>query len=264
MINMIHGDGMVQPNIMQDRLQELFPVHYRNGNILMINADCMEVMKHIKEKESELSCVDPPYGIGVSNHEQIGTSKKHKVKDWDNHIPTKEYFNELKRISKNQIIFGINYFDGFGLMGGRIVWNKLGKDIGRRKVCPTFSECEIAYYSGSNNVKMFSYTYIGNVQGNDYQILWGDTNRIHPTQKPVALYKWLLSNYAKPGDRILDTHGGSGSICIACHDLGYDLTWMELDADYYKAAVERYQNHAAQATLFEPAELTKETQGGLF
>ena len=84
-------------------------------------------------------------------------------------------------------------------------------------------------------------------------------SRIHPTQKPVALYKWLLSRYAKPGDRILDTHGGSGSICIACHDLGYDLTWMELDADYYKAAVERYKNHAAQASLFDPAELTKET-----
>ena len=89
-------------------------------------------------------------------------------------------------------------------------------------------------------------------------------DRIHPTQKPVALYKWLLSHYAKPGDKILDTHGGSGSICIACHDLGYDLTWMELDKDYYEAACKRYQNHAAQATLFEPAELTKETQGDLF
>ena len=83
--------------------------------------------------------------------------------------------------------------------------------------------------------------------------------RIHPTQKPIALYKWLLSRYAKPGDRILDTHGGSGSICIACHDLGYDLTWMELDADYYEAAVERYKNHAAQASLFDPVELTKST-----
>jgi site-specific DNA-methyltransferase (adenine-specific) len=84
--------------------------------------------------------------------------------------------------------------------------------------------------------------------------------RIHPTQKPVALYKWLLSRYAKPGDRILDTHGGSGSICIACHDLGFDLTWMELDADYYKAACERYQRHAAQADLFEPKEIFKPAQ----
>ena len=136
------------------------------------------------------------------------------------------------------------------LNGGRIIWNKLGKDIGRRKVAPTFSECEIAYYSGANNVKMYSYTYIGNVQGNDYQILWSNTNRIHPTQKPVKLYEWLLMNYAKDGDKILDTHLGSGSIAIACHNLGFDLTACELDKDYFEAAMKRLKQHQAQLTMF--------------
>ena len=91
-----------------------------------------------------------------------------------------------------------------------------------------------------------------------------DCGKIHPTQKPVALYKWLLSRYAKPGDKILDTHGGSGSICIACHDLGYDLTWMELDADYYEAACKRYKDHAAQAVLFEPQEIRQKTYNNEF
>lgn len=218
--------------------------------ITITNEDNMELMARYPDKYFDLAIVDPPYGIGVSNTEQIGTSKKHKIKDWDNHIPTLEYFNELKRVSKKQIIWGVNYFDGFGLNGGRIIWNKLGKDIGRRKVAPTFSECEIAYYSGANNVKMFSYTYIGNVQGNDYQILWSETNRIHPTQKPVELYKWLLDKYANQGNKILDTHLGSGSIAIACHDYGFELTACELDAEYYDKAIQRIKNHVSQQKLF--------------
>ena len=261
MINMIHGDGMVQPNIMQDRLQELFPVHYRKGNILMINADCMEVMKHIKEKEVELSCVDPPYGIGESGKKRENTKsdkwkspyqKEHNPKEWDNFPPQQSYFDELVRVSDNQIIWGANYFvDKIKKPSmGWVFWDKKngGSD---------FSDGELAYTSFDKGLRKFEYLWNGFQKQKPEE-------RFHPTQKPVALYKWLLSRYAKPGDRILDTHGGSGSICIACHDLGYDLTWMELDADYYKAAVARYQNHAAQATLFEPAELTKETQGDLF
>jgi len=221
---------------LQDRLQELFPVHYRNGNILMINADCMEVMKHIKEKEVELSCVDPPYGIGIST--------------WDSAIPPRVYFNELFRVSKNQIIWGGNYFNLIN-NSNFIVWNK-------KPFLKTQNECEIAYCSLQKTNTVYDYQYAGNFENGkvDYQ----KEKLIHICQKPVALYKWLLSRYAKPGDRILDTHGGSGSICIACHDLGFDLTWMELDEDYYKAAVARYKNHAAQATLFAPAELTKATE----
>ena len=172
-----------------------------------ITNECnMKLMARYEDNHFDLAIVDPPYGLGISNTEQIGKSKKHKIKNWDNSIPNQVYFKELKRVSKNQIIWGVNYFDGMCLNGGRIIWNKLGKDIGRRKVPSSFSECEIAYYSGANNVKMYSYTYIGNVQGNNYQVLWSNTNRIHPTQKPTQLYEWLLMNYAKKGDKILDTH----------------------------------------------------------
>ena len=218
---------------------------------MLITNECnMKLMARYEDNHFDLAIVDPPYGLSMANYEQIGTSKKHKKKNWDNNIPNKEYFTELKRVSKKQIIWGVNYFDGMCLNGGRIIWNKLGKDIGRRKVAPTFSECEIAYYSDANNVKMYSYTYIGNVQGNDYQILWGNTNRIHPTQKPIALYEWLLMNYAKEGDKILDTHLGSGSIAIACHNLGYDLTACELDKEYYDAAIKRIEQHKAQIRMF--------------
>jgi len=217
---------------------------------MIYNQDCMEAMKEMSDNQFDLAIVDPPYGLGISNTEQIGTSKKHKIKDWDNSIPKQEYFEELKRVSNKQIIWGVNYFDGMCLNGGRIIWNKLGKDIGRRKVAPTFSECEIAYYSGANNVKMYSYTYIGNVQGNNYQILWSNTNRIHPTQKPIELYEWLLMNYAKEGDTILDTHLGSGSIAIACHNLGFELTGYEIDKEYFEAAKKRIEQHKQQGRLW--------------
>ena len=132
----------------------------------------------------------------------------------------------------------------------RIIWNKLGRDIGRRKVAPTFSECEIAYYSGANNVKMFSYTYIGNVQGNNYQILWSETNRIHPTQKPIELYDWLLHNYAKPNDLILDTHLGSGSSRIAAYKGGFNFVGFEIDQEYYEKQEKRFNDFKSQLRLF--------------
>lgn len=220
-------------------------------NIEITNEDNMLLMKRYPDNYFDLAIVDPPYAIGIAKTEQIGTSKKHAIKDWDNNPPTREYFEELKRVSKEQIIWGVNYFEGHELTGGRIIWNKLGKDIGRRKVAPTFSECELAYYSGANNIKMFSYTYIGNVQGNNYQILWSETNRIHPTQKPVELYEWLLMNYATEGDKILDTHLGSGSIALACHNLGYELTACELDKEYFDASIKRIKNHVAQIRMFQ-------------
>ena len=211
----------------------------------------MEYMKSLSDNAFDLAIVDPPYGIDIASKSKLsGTSKKeYEIKNWDENIPTIEYFNELKRISKNQIIWGANYFDGVGLNGGGIVWNKLGTQIGKRNPLPTLSDCEIAYCSMRNNVKMFSYTQIGNVYGNDYQIDWKQ-DRIHPTQKPVALYEWLLTNYAKQGDKILDTHLGSGSHAIACNNLGFELVGLELDSDYFKASCERISKEAQQERLF--------------
>ncbi len=208
--------------------------------IEMLNCDCMEYMATLPDKAFDLAIVDPPYGIG----EKFKGGKSGKMqfnevveKGWDA-VPTKEYFDELFRVSNNQIIWGGNYFV---LPPSRcwIVWDKIiSEDF-------SLSMAEMAWTSFDEITKIFRMA-TPKTSG----------TKIHPTQKPVALYKWLLSRYAKPGDRILDTHGGSGSICIACHDLGYDLTWMELDADYYEAACNRYKMHAAQASLFDPVELT--------
>ena len=219
--------------------------------IEMLNCDCMEYMATLPDKAFELAIVDPPYGIGNFN----SSKTKHKAVTWNEFIPTDLYFSELKRVSKNQIIWGGNYY---GLKGGAIIHDKLGSE--KHKNSATLSDADIAYQSFNNLIKIFRYTWKGNVQGN--AIVW-DCQKIHPCEKPVQLYKWLLQHYAKPGDRILDTHGGSGSICIACHDLGFDLAWMELDADYYAAAVKRYKTHAAQTVLFEPVEGKKPVQGDL-
>ena len=220
-------------------------------SIELLNTDCMTYMKGLDDNAFELALVDPPYGIGVANKSKMtGASKKeYAIKTWDDNVPPIEYFEELRRVSKNQIIWGANYFDGVGLNGGAIIWNKLGKDIGRREPMPNLSDCEIAYCSMRNNVKMFSYTQIGNVYGNDYQIDWKQ-NRIHPTQKPVKLYEWLLSNYAKKGDRILDTHGGSMSSMIACHYGGFDAVCCELDKDYFEAGKLRFEKETSQLAMF--------------
>lgn len=163
--------------------------------------------------------------------------KTHKEKDWDNKPPSTEYFKELLRVSKNQIIWGANYFNLPPSMG-YVCWDKKLDHI-------DLSDFELAYTSFNRAAKIFRHSKNG---GSKNHAALAD--RIHPTQKPVKLYKWLLKNYAKEGDKILDTHGGSGSICIACHDLGFDLTWTELDKDYYNAAVKRYEQHAAQLQMF--------------
>jgi site-specific DNA-methyltransferase (adenine-specific) len=236
----------------------------RTGGIIlieMLHTDCMDYMATLPDKAFDLAIVDPPYGLRVDGVNPIANKsgdQNHNYdhsKQWDDSIPDQLYFTELIRVSKNQIIWGGNYFlDYLGFCKAPIIWDKLNGES-------MFADGEMAWTSAGlpRNLKIFRHQWCGAFKDSERGAI-----KIHPTQKPVALYKWLLSRYAKPGDKILDTHGGSGSICIACHDLGYDLTWMELDADYYKAAVERYQNHAAQATLFEPAELTKETQGDLF
>ena len=214
-----------------DRLQTRFPEHYRQGNILMIHGDCMDLMAELGEKEIPLAIVDPPYGIGQHGGH---SNTQHTVRAaWDNETPPQEYWNELFRVSRNQIVWGGNYFE-MPPRRGWIVWDK-------RPMPPSFASCELAWTSYDRNAATWS-----GKTGNEVPV----SDRIHPTQKPVALYKWLLSRSAKPGDRILDTHGGSGSICIACHDLGFPLVWIELDKDYYTDAVKRFKTHASQQELF--------------
>lgn len=220
--------------------------------------DCMEFMAVLPDKAFDLAIVDPPYGIGWDG-ENLSMSQglrkdgskredaswraknytqKYESKEWDGDAPSPEYFSELMRVSENQIIWGGNYFD-LPRTGGWIIWDK------KKPEDFSLSQGEMAWNSCSNSLKIFHWLWHGYSQEKP-------EDRQHPTQKPVALYKWILTKYAKPGDKILDTHGGSGSIAIACHDLGFDLTWIEKDEDYYKAACERYKKHASQAFLFEP------------
>tara|TARA_R110002051_G_scaffold308116_1_gene379536 strand:- start:25522 stop:26133 length:612 start_codon:yes stop_codon:yes gene_type:complete len=196
--------------------------------------DNMQLMARYPDNHFELAIVDPPYGINVTQM-NMGSRKRSgddKDKKWDKEVPTQEYFNELKRVSKNYIIWGGNYFD-LGVCGKFIIWDKeipLGL---------SFSDCEYAHTSFNGANKIFRYSAYKDKK-----------SKFHPTQKPVKLYEWLLMNYAKEGDKILDTHLGSGSIAIACHNLGFDLTACELDKDYYNAAIKRLQQHQSQIRIF--------------
>lgn len=211
--------------------------------ITITNEDNMELMARYPDNHFELAIVDPPYGgndaIGLKNNNGVKkqASKRTDYKLFANTAPNKEYFNELKRVSKNQIIWGVNFYNNFDLSGGRICWDKKGTAFGR---------AELAYYSGSKSVNVVELVWNGMLQHD----MKNKEERIHPTQKPVKLYEWLLMNYAKEGDKILDTHLGSGSIAIACHNLGFDLTACELDKDYYQAALKRLEQHQAQQRLF--------------
>jgi site-specific DNA-methyltransferase (adenine-specific) len=217
--------------------------------ITITQEDNMELMKRYPDNYFDLAIVDPPYGIGMDNSNKRTkpsrpNSYTDKYKDfryhdanWDNSIPSKEYFEELFRVSKNQIIWGANYFCEFLPSGtGWLFWNKLnGLDN-------CFSDGEFAYSSKGIQSKYF--------ECSTFHDLKGGKDRIHPTQKPTKLYKWLLKNYAKENDKILDTHLGSGSIAIACHDYGFELKACELDKEYYDKAIQRIQNHVAQQKLF--------------
>jgi site-specific DNA-methyltransferase (adenine-specific) len=208
----------------------------------------MVAMAGFSDNQFDLAIVDPPYGIGFgkfnrTNKTSNGTrikANKYKQSNWDDSIPTNKYFLELKRVSRNQIVWGSNYFPQLWLNGckGFIFWYK-GNPV------PNFSDGELAYTSFNKVAKQFDYRYYGGLEGNT-----SASDKIHPTQKPAALYEWLLMNYAKEGDKILDTHLGSGSIAIACHNLGYDLTGYEIDTEYYEAAIKRLKQHQAQKRLF--------------
>jgi site-specific DNA-methyltransferase (adenine-specific) len=209
------------------------------GSATLILADCMDVMRNMPDKAFELAIVDPPYGIGGSRatggyaREAINYSKEND-KLWDLAPPDQGYFDELFRVTKNQIIWGGNYMVKIlPPSKGWICWYKTDEVKGR-----DFSEFELAFSSF-------------NVPGRHFACrpFIPSNERIHPTQKPVALYKWLLKNYAKPGDKILDTHGGSGSSVIACLDMGFEITWIEKDPDYFEAALKRIKDFAAQPKL---------------
>lgn len=207
--------------------------------ISLLHADCMTYMAGLPDKAFDLAIVDPPYGIGVASLNFGARAMKNEScdgKGWDNDTPPDEYFSELKRVSCEQIIWGANYFNCFSGKNGAIIWDK-------QNPMPTSSQCEIASYSKHQRVAYYRQTWTNYVN---------TKGTAHPTEKPVKLYEWLLTNYAKPGQRILDTHGGSMSIAIACHNLGYDLTLCELDEDYYKAGVARFEQHKSQGSLFMP------------
>lgn len=199
--------------------------------IELLNIDCMEYMKSVPNKTFDLAIVDPPYGIG--NFTQSDRKKKYGDYSWNESTPNEDYFIELDRVSKNRIVWGANYYNCFD-GGSAIVWNK-------KNPHPSMSVCEIASVSFGKRVAYYEMPYYGFV---------GTSNNIHPCQKPVKLYSWILKNYAEQGYKILDTHLGSGSIAIACHDLGFDLVGCELDKDYYDAAVKRFNNHKLQTKLF--------------
>ena len=202
--------------------------------ITITNEDNMLLMARYPDNYFDLAIVDPPYGIDVMNGG--GQPKKYgfkqwERKNWDKSIPSKEYFIELFRVSKNQIIWGGNYFtDYLKPSQGWVFWFK--------QKGMTFADGELAWTSFDKATRQYDMSGMG---GN---------NRIHPTQKPILLYKWLLDKYAKQDDKILDTHLGSGSIAIAAHDYKYELTACELDKEYFDKAIQRIKNHVAQQTLF--------------
>jgi len=204
------------------------------------NIDCMELMKDAPDNYFELAIVDPPYGLDLANMNMgIGKSKKAskaknrvwKAKDWDKNTPTDEYFNELTRVSKNQIVWGGNYFD-LPPCKHYMIWDKqIPKGL-------SFADCEFAWTSFDKASRIFRYS-----------AYLDKKSKFHPTQKPVKLYEWLLMNYAKEGDKILDTHFGSLSIGIACHNLDFDLTACEIDLEYFEAAQKRLKIHQSQMRL---------------
>jgi site-specific DNA-methyltransferase (adenine-specific) len=222
----------------------------------LLNMDCMEYLAGLPDKAFDLAIVDPPYGIGESGARNASRTNRAVAKNYkafsggDMEPPPVEYFTELQRVSVNQIIFGANHFiDRIGKPSPCwIVWNK--------KTLSSFADCELAYTSFKTAVRRFDFLWEGFWQEN----MMRKESRIHPTQKPVALYEWLLTNYAKPGDRILDTHLGSGSSAIAAHNLGFDFVGMELDADYYAAACRRFEAHKRQQTLFQPDDYDRVTR----
>jgi site-specific DNA-methyltransferase (adenine-specific) len=222
--------------------------------LTITNEDNMALMARYPDKHFDLAIVDPPYGIGADNEQNKaalsriksnGKSKAgrgwklYETTDWDKSIPSKEYFTELFRVSKNQIIWGGNYMTEFLPPSmGWLIWDKGQRDF-------SLADGELAWSSFKKALRIFTMARGKALAENN-----GGGGRFHPTQKPVSLYKWILDKYAKPGDKILDTHLGSGSIAIACHDYGFDLTACELDTEYFNKTMDRINNYTKQQKLF--------------
>jgi site-specific DNA-methyltransferase (adenine-specific) len=218
----------------------------------------MVLMARYPDNFFDLAIVDPPYGIGeadgknasrnkgfgtgVNKSKKVCLSKDYGKKEWDNNFPNEYYFNELKRVSKNQIIWGANHFIQNIPDANSSCWIVWDKQNGQSD----FADCELAYCSFKTAVRKISLRWNGMLQHD----MKNKEVRIHPTQKPVKLYEWLLMNYAKENDKILDTHLGSGSIVIACHNLKFDLTACELDKEYFEASLKRLHNHQSQLQMF--------------
>jgi len=215
--------------------------------------DCMEAMKGMEDNQYDLAIVDPPYGIGEGNKKNLtrhsnafgkannwAKSKDYGGAEFDYSIPDKSYFDQIFRITKNQIIWGGNYMVNYLKPSmGWVVWDKDNGDCDQ-------SDCELAYTSFKKGLRKFKFRWQGLLQQN----MKNKETKIHPTQKPVKLYEWLLHNYAKEGDKILDTHGGSMSIALACHNLDFDLDLWEIDEDYFEAGKNRLEKHRRQLKLF--------------
>ena len=217
-------------------------------NLTLINTDCMEIMKSMPDNWADLAVCDPPYGIGAAEDDRFGVKYNgaalertaYEKKEWDKNVPDEKYFNELFRVSKNQIIWGVNYYTDARLSGGRIYWDKVTPDNYSN------SSGELAYKSKGYGIDCFKSQWHGMLQSN----MKNKEQRIHPTQKPVKLYDWLLTNYAEKGQKILDTHGGSFSSAIAAHYFGCEYVGIEIDEDYFEAGVERVKEQTKQIDLF--------------
>ena len=211
------------------------------AKINLYNEDCLQAMKAMQDNEYDLAIVDPPYGIdAVNSLNTVTGGKKHTAKDWDKETPTKEYFDELFRVSKNQIIWGANYFMDKMPLPTKcwVVWDKNNGES-------SFADGELAWTSFDKNVSIIKSHWCGSAAK------WETgQNKIHPTQKPEKLYRWLLEKYAEKGNKILDTHLGSGSIANACWDMGYDLDAYEIDKEYYNKTCKRFEVHSKQMQLW--------------
>ena len=230
----------------------MIPPTWTKNNLRLHHADCMEIMRQFPDNHFHLAIVDPPYGIGAAassfiskkpSKSRFGLAKDYGHREWDSAIPDQSYFDELFRVSRNQIVWGGNYFMAMIRRNSScwISWDKENGDSG-------FADMELAFTSFNTAARKFGFRWAGMLQGD----MANREHRIHPTQKPVALYRWLLANYAEKGQRILDTHLGSGSHAIAAHYAGMDFTGIELDADYFTAACERIERETAQADMFTP------------
>lgn len=218
---------------------------------IVYNMDCMEYMRSLPDKAFDLAVVDPPYGIGENGKKNNTRSKLAVAKTYkpffgdDLKPPDKDYFLELCRVSKNQIIFGANHFADNLANPASNCWIVWDKENGEND----YADCELAYTSFKSATRIFRFRWAGMLQGN----MKSKEERIHPTQKPVALYAWIFSRYTKPGDKILDTHIGSGSSRIAAYEAGLDFVGCEIDKDYFNLQEERYQAHISQMSLFTEA-----------